>query len=220
MKNIILSLSGGLDSSSLLFEYKKRIKYAVSFKYPSNHNSKELECAKLVCEKARIPHKIIDITGVFEGFKSALLSGAEAVPNSEYGQEAISKLVVPFRNGIFLSILAGLAESEGCKYIALASHANDSITYPDCRPKFSKAFDKAVKLGTSNKVKFFRPYNEMSKAEVAYRGIKSGLEPLWTYSCYKGGDKPCRECPTCKERQEALSLAYRQLEQDLKANSK
>ena len=216
MKNTILSLSGGLDSSSLLFEYKDYIKLAVSFKYPSNHNSKELECAKLVSEKAKVPHRIIDVTSIFEGFKSALLSGAEAVPNIEYGQEAISKLVVPFRNGIFLSILAGLAESEGCEYIALASHSNDSVTYPDCRPEFSEAFGKAIELGTSNGVKFFCPYKDITKAEVAYRGIRAGLDSLWTYSCYKGGDKPCGECPTCKERKEAVSYAYRQIAKGLK----
>ena len=219
-KNTILSLSGGLDSSSLLFDYKDSIKYAVSFKYPSNHNSKELECAKLVCEKAGIPHRIIDVTEVFKGFKSALLSGADAVPNAEYSQESISQLVVPFRNGIFLSILAGLAESENCEYIALASHANDSTTYPDCRPEFSIAFDKVIELGTSNGVRFFCPYKDMSKKYVAYNGIKAGLNPDWTYSCYKGGNKPCGVCPTCKERQEAIEWAYEQIKNESQDNTK
>ena len=206
-KNTILSLSGGLDSSSLLFEYREQIKLAVSFKYPSNHNERELKAAAFVAQKAGVPHKIIDVSSVFEGFKSALLSGADAVPNIEYGQEAISKLVVPFRNGIFLSILAGLAESEGCEYIALANHENDSTTYPDCRPEFSKAIGQAIELGTSNNAKFFCPYVYCKKAEVAKRGIKAGLNPDWTYSCYKGLEQPCNECPTCIERNEAIKIA-------------
>lgn len=207
MKDTILALSGGLDSSSLLFEYKKRIGLAVSFKYPSNHNPKELKAAKLVAKKAGVPHIIVDVTKVFKDFKSALLAGADAVPNAEYSQESISELVVPFRNGIFLSILAGLAESKGFSMIALANHANDTTTYPDCRPEFTEAIDNAIQKGTSNGVRFFSPYVYCSKAMVAKRGIDAGLNPDWTYSCYKGGNKPCGVCPTCKERQEALDLA-------------
>lgn len=207
MKDTILSLSGGLDSSSLLFEYKDRIKLCVSFKYPSNHNAMELKSAKRVAKKAGIPHKIIDVTKVFKNFKSALLSGANAVPNAEYNAESIAQLVVPFRNGIFLSILAGLAESIDCKYIALANHAGDHAIYPDCRAEFTSAMDNAIANGTSNSVHFFSPYVNISKAEIVARGIKAGLNPNWTYSCYKGGAKPCNVCPTCVERNEAIAAA-------------
>lgn len=207
MKDTILSLSGGLDSSSLLFEYKERIGLAVSFKYPSNHNTMELKAAKLVAKKAGIPHKIIDVTKVFKDFKSALLSGSDKVPNAEYNKESISQLVVPFRNGIFLSILAGLADSLGYKYIALANHSGDHTIYSDCRPEFTDAMKTAICLGTDSNVQFFSPYVHCSKAIIAKRGIDAGLNSDWTYSCYKGGKKPCGVCPTCKERQEALDLA-------------
>lgn len=213
MKDIILSLSGGLDSASFLYCYKERIKLAVSFKYPSNHNKIELKYAKRLCKKANIPHKIIDVTKIFKDFKSSLLEGADKVPNAEYNANTISTLVVPFRNGIFLSILAGLAESNNIKYIGLASHSNDSTTYPDCTPGFSEAFSKATKLGTSNQVEFFAPFINRKKGEVAYCGILNGLNPKDTYSCYKGFSKPCGECPTCKERQEALKYAEELLEE-------
>lgn len=207
MKDTILSLSGGLDSSSLLFEYKDRIGLAVSFKYPSNHNAQELKAARKVAKKAGIPHKIIDVTKIFKDFKSALLAGADAVPNAEYNAESISQLVVPFRNGIFLSVLAGLADSLGYKYIALANHSGDHTVYSDCRPEFTNAMNKAIELGTDSNVQFFSPYVNCSKATIAKRGIDAGLNPDWTYSCYKGGKEPCGVCPTCKERQEALDLA-------------
>lgn len=125
MKDIILSLSGGLDSSSLLFEFKDSILLAVSFTYGSNHNAMELKAAQRVAEKAGVPWRLIDLTEAFKGFKSALLSGSDAVPQMEYNPETISELVVPFRNGIFLSVLAGLADSLGAKRIALASHSGD-----------------------------------------------------------------------------------------------
>lgn len=204
MKDTILSLSGGLDSSSLLFEYKDRIKLAVSFAYGSNHEKQELATAELVAQKANVEHKIINISNVFQGISSALLAGSDQVPQDCYNKDTIRNLVVPFRNGIFLSILAAIAESEKLEYIALASHAGDHAIYPDCTEAFSDAMNEAIKLGTTNNVKFFRPYINLTKREVAIRGINAGLNPDWTYSCYKGGKIPCGKCPTCIERAEAL----------------
>lgn len=205
MKDMILSLSGGLDSSSLLFEYKDDIIMAVSFTYGSNHNAMENKAAKLVAEKAGVPWHLVDLTEAFKGFKSALLSGADAVPDAEYSPESIAQTVVPFRNGIFLSVLAGLADSVSAKRIALANHSGDHCVYLDCRPEFSEAMEKAIELGTENHVKFFYPYVNLSKREVAERGIAAGLNPDWTYSCYKGGEKPCGVCSTCLERASALA---------------
>lgn len=204
MKDTLLCLSGGLDSSSLLFEYKDRIAMAVTFDYGSIQNQREQQSAKLVTEKAGVPWKLLNIRSVFEGFNSALLDSKEAVPSGEYSVENQKSLVVPFRNGIFLSILAGLADSQGLKYVALASHSNDLAVYPDCRPEFSNAMAEAIRLGTDHNIEFFKPYNLITKREIAIRGIKAGLNPDWTYSCYKGEDQPCGKCPTCKERAEAL----------------
>ena len=205
MKDMILSLSGGLDSSSLLFEYKDDIIMAVSFTYGSNHNKMENAAAKLVAEKAGVPWHLVDLTEAFKGIKSALLSGADAIPDAEYNPESIAQTVVPFRNGIFLSVLAGLADSVGAKRIALASHFDDGgSVYLDCRRDFSEALEQAIKLGTENKVEFFYPYIDLTKREVAKRGIAAGLNPDWTYSCYRGGEKPCGVCATCRARARAL----------------
>lgn len=205
MKDMILSLSGGLDSSSLLFEYKDDIIMAVSFTYGSNHNKMENAAAKLVAEKAGVPWHLVDLTDAFKGIKSALLSGADAIPDAEYNPESIAQTVVPFRNGIFLSVLAGLADSVGAKRIALASHFDDGgSVYLDCRRDFSEALEQAIKLGTENKVEFFYPYIDLTKREVAKRGIAAGLNPDWTYSCYRGGEKPCGVCATCRARARAL----------------
>lgn len=211
MRNTILSLSGGLDSSALLFEFKERIALAVSFKYPSNHNERELKRAGEVAKRACVDHHVVDLTGAFGGFKSALLSGASSVPSAEYDKKSIAELVVPFRNGIFLSVLAGLAESKGCEFIALANHSGDHEIYPDCRHDFVTAMGYAIYKGTSNGVQLFCPYTNIDKGEIAYRGIKAGLQPEWTYSCYKGKKQPCGKCPTCIERQKALEYAYKKL---------
>lgn len=215
---MILSLSGGVDSTSLLYAYKDQIKLAVSFKYGSNHETHELKKAKKHCKKLGIEHKVIDLTKTFKNFKSALLSGASAVPNAEYNDETIKSLVVPFRNGIFLSILAGIADSVGEKQIALASHQNDSAVYPDCRPEFSKVLDEAIRLGTESNVEFFRPFNLITKGEIVYTGLVSGLDITDTYSCYKGGDKPCGVCPTCVDRREAIRYALSRLDHEIKSD--
>lgn len=204
MKDMILSLSGGLDSAALMYEYKDRIALAVSFNYGSNHAPKELKCATDLAKRLNIPHKIIDLREAFKEFNSALLSGADAVPDFSSGMADLMKCNVPFRNGIMLSILAGLADSKNLKYIALASHHDDHSVFPDCRPEFSDAMCRAITLGTQNEIEFFRPYINITKRELAIRGIKAGLNPDNTYSCYKGGDVPCGVCPTCKGRIEAL----------------
>lgn len=204
MKDMILSLSGGLDSGSLLYEYKDRIAMTVSFNYGSNHASNELKCAEDLSRRLGIPHKVIDLREAFNGFKSALLEGADAIPDDSYVPETVKAITVPFRNGIFLSILAGLADSIGVKYVALASHGGDHELYKDCSPEFSDAMNNAITLGTQNGIEFFRPYIDCTKRELSIRGIKAGLNPDWTWSCYKGQGTPCGKCPTCVERDEAL----------------
>lgn len=174
MKDIILSLSGGLDSSSLLFEFKERIALAVSFKYPSNHNSIEIKHAKIVAKKAKVPHKVIDLTKAFKDFKSALLSGANAVPNAEYNKDSITALVVPFRNGIFLSVLAGLAESMNLKYIALASHSGDHCFTKDTKFFTPEGIKELRKLKINDSIYSFNKDTKKIENDKITNIIKAG----------------------------------------------
>ena len=191
----------------MLYDYRERIALAVSFHYGSNHNDKELAFAKLHCERLGIPHLIIPLAFIKEHFQSSLLSGAEAIPEGNYDEENMRSTVVPFRNGIMLAIAAGLAENEKLSYIMLANHSGDHAIYPDCRPEFVDAMDKAVCAGTWNGVKLLTPYTHLTKGEIAKRGIALGINYDETWSCYKGGDKPCGVCGTCREREEALRFA-------------
>jgi len=206
-KDSILVLSGGMDSTTMLYDYRERIALAVSFHYGSNHNDKELAFAKLHCERLGIKHLIIPLAFIKEHFQSSLLSGAEAIPEGNYDEENMRSTVVPFRNGIMLAIAAGLAENEKLSYIMLANHSGDHAIYPDCRPEFVDAMDKAVCAGTWNGVKLLTPYTHLTKGEIAKRGVALGIDYNETWSCYKGGDKPCGVCGTCREREEALRFA-------------
>ena len=191
----------------MLYEYQERIALALSFHYGSNHNDKELAFAKLHCQRLGIEHIIIPLGFIKEHFNSSLLSGSEAIPEGNYDEDNMKSTVVPFRNGIMLAIAAGMAENRGLQYIMLANHGGDHAIYPDCRPDFVNAMDQAVCAGTWNNVRLFTPYTNISKAEIARHGLQLGINYDETWSCYKGGDKPCGVCGTCREREEALKEA-------------
>ena len=207
MKDSLIVYSGGMDSTTMLYEYQERIALALSFHYGSNHNDKELAFAKLHCERLGIEHIIIPLGFIKEHFTSSLLSGSEAIPEGNYDEENMRSTVVPFRNGIMLAIAAGMAENRELKYIMLANHSGDHTIYPDCRPNFVNAMDKAVCAGTWNNARLLTPYTNISKADIAGRGLQLGINYDETWSCYKGGDKPCGVCGTCREREEALREA-------------
>ena len=207
MKDSIIVLSGGLDSTTLLYEYQSRIALAVSFGYGSNHNRRELAFAALHCERLGIKHLIIPLDFIHQYFHSSLLSGADAVPEGNYDDENMRSTVVPFRNGIMLAVAAGLAEDNGLQQIMMANHAGDHAIYPDCRPAFVQAMDNAVQAGTYNGVRLFTPYASLTKADIARRGKALGIDYSETWSCYKGGEHHCGKCGTCTERIEALREA-------------
>ena len=207
MKDSLLVYSGGMDSTTMLYEYQERIALALSFHYGSNHNDKELAFAKLHCQRLGIEHIIIPLSFIKEHFRSSLLAGSEAIPEGNYDEENMKSTVVPFRNGIMLAIAAGMAENRGLQYIMLANHGGDHAIYPDCRPQFVNAMDQAVCAGTWNNVRLLTPYTNISKAEIARHGLQLGINYDETWSCYKGGDKPCGVCGTCREREEALKEA-------------
>jgi len=207
MKDSIIVLSGGLDSTTMLYEYRERIALAVSFHYGSNHNDRELAFAKLHCERLGIQHLVIPLDFIGRYFNSSLLAGADAIPEGHYNDDNMRSTVVPFRNGIMLSIAAGLAENNGLQYVMIANHAGDHTIYPDCRPEFISAMDAAIDSGTYNNARILAPYTNITKADIARRGKLLKIDYSETWSCYKGGKVHCGKCGTCVERREALQLA-------------
>ena len=207
MKDTILIYSGGMDSTTLLYEYRERIAIAVSFDYGSNHNAKEIKCAEIHCDRLGITHMVIPLDFIRRYFRSSLLDGAEAIPEGSYDDENMRSTVVPFRNGIMLAVAVGMAESNGLQYVMMANHAGDHTIYPDCRPAFVDAFDRAAEAGTYNGVRLLSPYVNMTKGEIAKRGSQLGIDYAETWSCYKGEEKHCGRCGTCVERREALAEA-------------
>ena len=207
MKNGLIILSGGMDSITMLYEYQDNIKMAISFDYGSNHNMREIPFAKLHCRRLKIKHYTIHLGFMHKHFKSSLLEGAAAIPDGRYDYVNMKSTVVPFRNGIMLSIAAGFAESHGLNAVYIANHSGDHAIYPDCRAAFIDAMCKATEEGTYNRLKILAPYTNISQADIARRGKMLGIDYSETWSCYKGGHVHCGTCGTCVERKEALREA-------------
>ena len=182
MKTALIILSGGMDSVTLLHEYKERIALAVTFDYGANHASREIPMARLHCERLGIRHIVIPLDFMHQYFKSSLLQGGEAIPEGHYADENMKSTVVPFRNGIMLSIACGLAESNGLAEVMIANHAGDHAIYPDCRATFISSMSEAMAYGTYEHIKIVAPYTGISKGEIAKHGNKLGLDYSETWS--------------------------------------
>ncbi|MBF1080522.1 MAG: 7-cyano-7-deazaguanine synthase, partial [Prevotellaceae bacterium] len=168
---------------------------------------REIPFAELHCKRLGIPHITIDLGFMPQYFKSSLLEGADAIPEGNYDEDNMKSTVVPFRNGIMLSIAIGIAESNHLPFVMMANHSGDHTIYPDCRPEFVESMSKAAETGTFVGVKLLVPYTNLSKADIARHGKALGIDYAETWSCYKGGEKHCGKCGTCRERQEALKEA-------------
>ena len=156
MKSLII-YSGGLDSTVLLHQYKTEIGLAVSFNYGSKHNEREIRFAEKNCRKLGLPHIVIPLP-FFRHFKSDLLKSGGEIPTGNYAEENMKSTVVPFRNGIMLSIAAGIAESNELGAVLIANHGGDHSIYPDCRTEFIRAWQKARSFRLSMMKKQWRPY--------------------------------------------------------------
>ena len=201
----LLIYSGGMDSTVLLNKYKNDIKLAVSFDYGSKHNKTEIRYAIDNAVALRIRHVTIPLLFIGEFFKSSLIQKDIAVPHGHYEDETMRSTVVPFRNGIMLSIAAGLAESNDLDTVLIANHRGDSSIYPDCRAEFINPLTEAIKQGTYKNISLLAPFTGITKRDIALIGKELGVDFSKTWSCYD----PQSElhdglCGTCIERREAL----------------
>jgi 7-cyano-7-deazaguanine synthase len=208
-EKVIVLLSGGMDSVTALYDADARydVAGAVTFHYGSKHNDREIPFAAAHAAQLGVEHRVIRLDFIGQLFKSDLLATGGEIPAGHYEEESMKKTVVPFRNGVMLSIAAGFAESMEAGGVVIAAHAGDHAIYPDCREEFMRAMGDATRLGTYAGVRLIRPFIAMTKADIARRGVELGVDYSQTWSCYVGGETHCGECGTCVERREAFMLA-------------
>jgi len=212
MKKIVIGLSGGLDSTTLLAillsqDYEV---HCCSFIYGSKHESFEMEAARKVVNyyadkyPGRITHSCIDVRHMFLLVKSNLMAGQGNIPEGHYQDENMKLTIVPGRNLIFASILASIAESENAEAVGLGVHAGDHFIYPDCRPDFIKQLHTVISLSTDNKVQVYAPLLYLEKDAIIRIGIGLRIPYHLTRTCYKSQELSCGKCGSCNERLEAF----------------
>lgn len=208
-KKVIVLLSGGMDSVSALYAARvhHQVVGALSFHYGSKHNDREIPFAAFHARNLGVLHRAIRLDFIGQFFKSDLLKSGGEIPKGHYEEPSMKKTVVPFRNGIMLSIAAGFAESMEAQGLVIAAHAGDHAIYPDCRETFMRAMSDAIRFGTYARIEVIRPFIAMTKAEIVMRGEALGVDFSKTWSCYAGGKLHCGECGTCVERREAFLRA-------------
>jgi 7-cyano-7-deazaguanine synthase len=210
MKALVV-LSGGMDSTTALAKVKAnafcQVVGAVNFQYGSKHNDMEWIHAKMVAEFYQVPLQYIRLDFINTLFKSDLLKSGGAIPEGHYADPSMKRTVVPFRNGIMLSIAAGYAESIGADTVVLGNHFGDHAVYPDCRKDFIEPMALAIEKGTYGQIQIHSPFCDVDKTEIARQGHALGVPFHLTYSCYNGQERHCGKCGTCFERKEAFQLA-------------
>lgn len=208
---VVVVLSGGMDSAVALAlaveNFGKTNVETLTFNYGSKHNAREHVSARALCEHYGVRNTLVNLDFIAKDFKSNLLIGGGEIPEGHYADESMKKTVVPFRNGIMLSIAIGYAESIDADQVHIGNHAGDHAIYPDCRTPFINAMKDAARTGTYKKIDICSPFGSMTKAQIANIGNNLNVPFGLTWSCYRGEDIHCGKCGTCFERIEAFKLA-------------
>lgn len=214
LKKAVVLLSGGMDSTTALYIAKSQGYeiYAISFNYGQRH-FKELECAKIISEKADVKEHIIVNTNMDAWGGSALTDTSISVPDSNIHNGKIPITYVPARNMIFLSFAASYAEVIGAQDIFIGVSEVDYSGYVDCRQEFIDAMENAINFGTvcaveeGKKIKIHAPLVRMTKSDEIKLGIKLGVDYSLTWTCYRGEELACGTCDSCSLRLKAFKEA-------------
>lgn len=207
MRKAVCLLSGGPDSAVAAAAAKREgyEVYCLSFDY-GQIASKEIRSAKLVAKKLGTKeHKIVDLSVL----KDLYGSGVTALTDEKMKmpEKFEPSVIVPFRNGILISIAAGYAAAIGADAIYYGAQKDDAPFYPDCRPEFVEAISEAISRGTDSKIVVKNPLANMKKFEVIMLATKLKVPLELTWSCYLNGNVHCGRCESCKNRKKAFKAA-------------
>jgi 7-cyano-7-deazaguanine synthase len=209
----IVLLSGGLDSATALFWARREKKWrcgCLLFDYGQRHR-RELKAARALARAAGCPAREVEFRLPWGG--SSLLAGGDALPThapSRIGRGPIPSTYVPARNTVFLSFALSWADAAGAPNVVIGANALDYSGYPDCRPAYYAAAQRVARLGTrlgtekKKPLRIWTPLLRLGKADIVRRGLRWGVPYGKTWSCYRGGRRPCRRCDSCRLREQGF----------------
>ena len=207
-RSAVVTLSGGQDSSTLLFWAKETFGkvVAVSFSYGQKH-SIELEKAKHIARIAEVEHHILDVSLLNQLAPNALTRVDIEVPSYDENLEGEPTTVVRGRNGLFAWLTSIFASTHGIDNIVLGVCQTDFSGYIDCRDMFVKSLQTAINLGVDEKIIIHTPLMWLDKVETWEMADKLGVLDIIekeTHTCYEGVEGGCKTCPSCVLRERSL----------------
>jgi len=210
MKKAVVILSGGMDSATAAFIAKKEYEIIpLHFNYGQRTEKRELKSFNDICDYLGIKNRyIIDIPFFKQIGASALVDENLEVPTDGI-KPGIPITYVPFRNGIFLSIAAAVAEKEKASAIYIGVVEEDSSGYPDCKEEFIKHMQQAINAGTKpeTKIEIKTPLIHLKKEDIVKKAVEVGVPLEFTWSCYKEEDEACGVCDSCRLRLKGFEKA-------------
>ncbi len=210
-KTALCVMSGGMDStlSAYMMKNDGYEIVAVHFNYNQRTEKKELNCFYNICDDLDVKEKyVLDLDFFKQLGASALTDKSIEIPTGGV-EEGVPVTYVPFRNGIFLSMAAAIAEKEGANVISIGVVEEDSSGYPDCRDSFIKSMQESINLGTKDetKIEIKMPLVHLQKSQIVQESLNLNVPLELTWSCYKNEDKACGVCDSCRLRLNGFNIA-------------
>ena len=216
MKKAISILSGGLDSAvaTAIAQKEFNMVVAVTFNYGQRAASKEIAAAAYLCDLWKIEHRVINLEFLSKIGNSSLTSETIEIPrfrkltklaDKKITSKTANNVWVPNRNGIFINIVAAIAETDGIEWIITGFNREEAEAFPDNSKKFLEEINRSLQESTLAKPKVASPTIDMDKKEIVKAAIDMGVELSKLWYCYEGGEEPCGTCESCARFKRAMT---------------
>ena len=210
-KKAVCIMSGGMDStlSAYIMKDEGYEIIAVHFNYDQRTQNKELNCFEAICESLHVKQKYILDLDFFKQLGASALTDKNIEVPTQGVEEGIPVTYVPFRNGIFLSMAAAIAEKEGAEVISIGVVEEDSSGYPDCREEYIQSMQNAINLGTKDEtdITIKMPLVHLKKSQIVQEALNLYVPLESTWSCYKNEERACGVCDSCRLRLNGFETA-------------
>ncbi len=204
MKKAVCIISGGMDSalSAKIAQKEGYEIVALHFNYGQRTWHKELDCFRKITEELKAVKRYELDLNFFEQIGASALTDTNIDVPTGGLEDGVPVTYVPFRNGIFLSIAAAIAEKHGAEALFIGVVEEDSSGYPDCRESYIKQMEKAIDLGTKDEthIEIRMPLVALQKSQIVQKALELGVPLADTWSCYQSEDEACGVCDSCRLR--------------------